>query len=136
MRSKLTKALGVLAVVITLSVGLAVAAAAPAAAHGANQNGCSYVPDSLYFFDFHSSCDTHDLCYTFKWFGNSASGRQACDQLFYNDMKASCDTKWRKWYQFSQRATCKSVAWTYYTGVRWFGGSAFNSATPANVRVG
>ncbi len=99
-----------------------IAATEVASAHGANQNGCTAVPDSGPGFDFHNACDSHDLCYTFKPYGDTSAGRKACDDRFLNDMRSSCNRMWSRWYQGPIRAYCKSLAYTYYTGVRAAGG--------------
>ncbi len=92
-------------------------------------NGCTGVPDSGYGFNFNASCNDHDNCYAFKYFGDSASGRQACDVRFLNNMKAHCNTR----SSWGQRTFCRGVAYTYYYGVRALGGFFFARATGSNI---
>jgi hypothetical protein len=92
-----------------------------AAAHGNGTNGCTAVPNSGLGFDFHGSCDGHDLCYQNYWYGRSDQGRSACDVWFYNSMAAHCRNAQPWWW----RPTCYSQAEIYYRGVRLFGSKWF-----------
>ncbi len=114
-------------VVLTLVSGL-LSFGSPAAAHGPVEDGCSAVPDSGLLFNFHDSCDAHDRCYVYTPYGNSSAGRSTCDSVFYQDMLNDCRAMWPIWYQSFQRAGCRGVAWTYYIGVRTFGGVFFGPA--------
>lgn len=111
------------AILAAVAVG---AIAAPAAsAHGPGQNGCTAVPDSSWYFDFHAVCDRHDRCYDQLWYGGGYSGRLACDRLFHREMNDSC---YRDFPAGSERRKrCFRKADEYYTGVRLFGGPAFNN---------
>jgi len=99
-----------------------------ASAHEPGTNGCTLSPDVGYvpvYYDFHRSCDRHDLCYIYKPYGNSSAGRKACDDQFRADMKAWCNGYYAAWWQSPARAGCRGVADTYYTAVRTFGGPFF-----------
>jgi len=121
------KRLASIAVALFVFGGVLFGVSSSAGADGPNQNGCSFVPDSGIFFDFHESCDTHDLCYFERTYGSTDAGREQCDLEFYWDMVDSCDDKWPVWHQFGSRAICNGVAYTYYLGVRLFGGFGWTS---------
>ena len=116
------------AVAIGAVTGVGVVAPTVAAAHGPGTNGCSLSPDVGYvpvYYDFHDSCDTHDLCYGQKRFGNSSAGRKACDDQFRGNMKGWCNWYYSAWYTAPARSACRGVADTYYAAVRTFGGPFF-----------
>lgn len=121
----------VAAILATVAVG---AIAAPAAsAHGPGQNGCTLVPDSGRYFDFHAACDRHDLCYDQLWFGKGRwiigtgwTGRLACDDLWRREMSASCDRRYPRSGD-TRRRRCGQVIGEYYAGVRLFGGPWFDN---------
>ena len=116
------------AVAIGSVSGAAVVAPAVVEAHEAGTNGCSFSPDVGYvpvYYDFHRSCDRHDLCYVAKPFGASSAGRAACDDAFRADMKAWCNGYYNAWYAAPARALCRGVADTYYAAVRTFGAAFF-----------
>ena len=132
---KLRSFSAVLALVALSSLFALVAPPAPAAAHGAYQNGCTVVADSGRDFNFHASCDRHDLCYHYKTYGNTKAGRKSCDVSFLNHMKAWCTRNtvnrqvksgngraatWR-----NPRQVCNNRASLYYAGVRSFGWKFF-----------
>ncbi len=102
---------------------------APAQAHDAYSNGCSYSPDSGYvsgvYFNFHSACDRHDHCYHYHYYGGGYYGRLACDHRFLSDMRSWCYNHYSHWYQVGPRYVCYGLAQTYYTAVRTFGGAFF-----------
>ena len=117
----------VLAVALSTGGG-ALVASGVASAHEPGTNGCSLSPDSSYvpvYYDFHRSCDRHDLCYINKPHGDTSAGRQACDDAFRADMKAWCNSYYTAWWQAPAKATCRGVADVYYTAVRTFGGAFF-----------
>jgi hypothetical protein len=126
-----------MALVATALAGLfALTPAATASAHGTNQNGCTAVPDSGRYFDFHSSCDRHDLCYARHTYGRTDAGRKACDIAFSNNMAASCRARYKT--NLVARYACYAVGEVYYLGVRAFGKPFFyhsKVATRINVRV-
>lgn len=45
-------------------------------------DGCSVVPDSGWWGDFHHACVHHDGCYRNHW-----ASKSTCDTWFYNDMR-------------------------------------------------
>lgn len=114
----------VLLALTALSSAFAVTAQpTPAAAHGSYQNGCTGVPDSGPYFNFHGACDRHDLCYHYKYYGGGYYGRLNCDKRFLSDMQASCRARYS--YGTFSRSTCYGVAQTYYYGVRAAGWAFF-----------
>jgi len=110
-------------------VAQAEAAPAPAPTHGAYQNGCTLSPDSGVvsgvYFNFHNSCDWHDLCYHYKYYGNSSAGRASCDSGFKSRMRSWCADRYGSWYEVAHKGVCYGVAETYYRAVRTFGGAFF-----------
>lgn len=82
-------------------------------------NGVVDVPDTGPSFDFHKACAIHDDCYSN---GGTEADRRACDTDFLNNMLATCAHMWR--WPDPRLANCRSVAFTYYLGVR-LGGWAF-----------
>lgn len=109
-----------LALVALSSMFAVTAQPTPAAAHGTYQNGCSFSPDSGPYFNFHNSCDRHDLCYRYKYYGNSSAGRKGCDDRFLRDMRASCTNK-----TAFGRTSCRGTAAVYYRAVRAAGWTRF-----------
>jgi len=83
---------------------------------------CTAVPDSGETFDFAAACATHDRCYIERPYGESDRGRKECDLDFRASMLGWCNENWPSRSDWDERATCKSVAWLYYYGVRLFGG--------------
>ncbi len=117
-----------LAIIIVLVGALAVVSPSVASAHGANQNGCSSSPDSGYapmYFNFHASCDWHDLCYHNHPYGGGTAGRKACDDGFKSRMRSWCATQYPGTWKAPARYDCYALAETYYRAVRAFGGSHF-----------
>jgi hypothetical protein len=116
-------------IAIGLGTGGAVLAAEGAAsAHEPGTNGCTLAPDTgqlPVFYDFHRSCDHHDLCYRDKPYGDTSAGRKACDDAFRADMKAWCNGHYHSWWQVPARVACRGVANVYYVAVRAFGGPFF-----------
>jgi RHS repeat-associated protein len=92
----------------------------PLGMHGANTNGCTNSPDSGPGFNFHRSCDGHDLCY------NARRGRAFCDEGFRKAMRRSCAS------QFVAATFCLGLAEIYYRTVRVFGGRFY----PGDTRTG
>ena len=91
------------------------------------------MPDSSYFFDFHEVCDVHDLCYIERPYGSSDEARAQCDDEFYDDMVAACQDQWPRRRHVFQRGVCYGVAFTYYVGVRLFGGFGWDDGVDADV---
>jgi len=118
---------------VALAIGLGTGAGAvittgAVAAHEPGTNGCTLSPDVGYvpvYYDFHASCDRHDLCYIDKPFGSTSAGRKACDDAFRADMKGWCNWYYSAWYAGPPRVACRGVADTYYSAVRTFGGPFF-----------
>lgn len=106
--------------------GMGVDASSIVQAHGGGTNGCTLSPDVSYvpvYYNFHNSCDTHDLCYIHKPFGNSSAGRKACDDQFRNNMRGWCNNYYSSWNP--ARYVCRGMADSYYSAVRVFGGAFF-----------
>lgn len=118
-----------LASVSLVATGMAFAVTAtPASAHDSISNGCSYSPDSSSFpvyYNFHGSCDRHDYCYHYHYYGDGYYGRLGCDNEFRNNMRNWCYNHYPHWYQVGTRYTCYGIAQTYYTAVRDFGWAFF-----------
>lgn len=124
-----------LALAVILAALMAAATMSPpaASAHGPGQNGCTGVPDSGRYFDFHRACDRHDLCYDQLWFGKGRkvlgtgwTGRLACDDLWRREMSASCDRRYPRSGD-TRRRRCGQVIGEYYAGVRLFGAPFFDN---------
>jgi hypothetical protein len=98
-------------------------AAAVAAVAVAQTDGCTAVPDRPLGFDFKGACDAHDICYENKPYGDSWSGRLACDDDFFDNMAAHCKDNHAWWSPL--RAACLAAASVYYDGVRKFGWAFF-----------
>ena len=102
---------------------------APAAvAHGPNENGCSFSPDSGPTFNFHASCDQHDRCYHNKPAGRSRAGKNKCDAVFLSSMLHSCRVRNSGALSGPKKAACYSIASLYYSAVQRFGMSSFLNA--------
>jgi hypothetical protein len=113
---------------ITLGSSAALVTAGVASAHEPGTNGCTLSPDVGYvpvYYNFHRSCDRHDLCYRDKPYGDSSVGRKACDDAFRANMKRWCNGYYDAWWQSPARVACRGVADVYYTAVRTFGGPFF-----------
>lgn len=90
-------------------LGVGLGAPQSALAHDATSNGCTTPVNVPYWNDrFHSQCDTHDHCYNEKWYGPRPSGKAACDNRFYREMRGNC----------GRNVVCQGVAYTYYLAVR------------------
>lgn len=90
-------------------------AAAPAAPAALNRDTCTNAPDSGPTWNFHDACLRHDNCYANKPYGNSQWGRLRCDAVFWNDMMASCNSRY-SWYD-PRRYACREVADVYFSVV-------------------
>ena len=92
-----------------------------APAHGSYQNGCTLSPDSGVvsgvYYNFHSACDWHDLCYHYHWYS-----RLGCDDGFKSRMRSWCANAYGSWYEAYHKGVCYGVAEAYYRAVRTFGG--------------
>jgi hypothetical protein len=117
-----------LAVLALGTGGAAMLTTGVASAHEPGTNGCTLSPDVGYvpvYYNFHRSCDAHDLCYLDKPHGDTSAGRKACDDAFRVDMKRWCNRYYDAWWQSPGRVACRGVADVYYTAVRTFGGPFF-----------
>ena len=124
LRSRVRIGLSQLLVMLVLAAGALVVAPTFVEPASAAPNGCTAVPDSGYGFNFKPSCDAHDICYENMPYGDSYSGRRTCDQVFRSNMLNHCSTR----SSWAQRTVCRGVAYTYYYGVRAFGGFFFGTA--------
>jgi len=78
---------------------------------------CSSSPDQPLGFDFRMPCRRHDFGYrNYKAVGQFPANKSHIDDSFYFDMRQVCAG-----YSTIPRATCNSLAWTYYQAVREFG---------------
>ena len=81
-------------------------------------DGCSVVPDSGWWGNFHHACVHHDGCYRNHW-----ASKSTCDTWFLNDMRASCAAMFRVWDP--RNGPCNAQAYGYFLGVVTFGGPAY-----------
>ncbi|MFD9303185.1 phospholipase [Streptomyces sp. NPDC060048] len=80
---------------------------------------CSSSPDNPLDFPFSLSCARHDFGYrNYKAAGQFTSNKPRLDSMFYEDLKRVCGSHG---YNTSKKATCNSLAWTYYKTVKQFG---------------
>jgi hypothetical protein len=78
---------------------------------------CSTSPDQPLGFDFRMPCRRHDFGYrNYKAVNQFPENKARIDDAFYFDMKQVCAG-----YSSVLKATCNSLAWTYYQAVREFG---------------
>jgi hypothetical protein len=78
---------------------------------------CSSSPDQPLGFDFRMPCRRHDFGYrNYKAVSQFPANKPRIDDAFYYDMRQVCAG-----YSTIPRATCNSLAWTYYQAVREFG---------------
>jgi len=78
---------------------------------------CWSSPDRPLGFDFRLSCARHDFGYrNYKAVGQFPTNKPRLDDAFYADLRRKCAT-----YSVLVRASCYSLAWTYYQAVRNFG---------------
>jgi Prokaryotic phospholipase A2 len=78
---------------------------------------CSASPDEPLGFDFRLSCWRHDFGYrNYKALQQFPANKAHVDDAFYADLKRVCAQ-----YNVFIRASCYSLAWTYYQAVRVFG---------------
>jgi len=127
LRRRMGRAVAAAAVTVTGSA-IGLGAGGIAAAHEPGTNGCTLSPDVGYvpvYYNFHRSCDRHDLCYINKLYGNSSAGRKTCDDVFRSNMRGWCSGYYSSWYSAPLRGLCNGVADTYYSAVRSFGGWYF-----------
>lgn len=124
----------VLALVVAFALTLAMlgvsASTASALPRGYQPNGCTLSPDRGWYptyYDFKSSCNSHDYCYDEMWFGGGENGRAGCDNWFLNSMRGWCSGSYSSWWQAVDRTKCYGVAVAYYGAVRNLGRPYFNN---------
>jgi hypothetical protein len=89
-----------------------------------SDDGCSVVPDHPLGLAFRDACRRHDFGY--RNYGRglrldpTPARRRQIDRRFLADLQASC-----RGARTPMRVVCPALAWTYYEGVRAFGGGAF-----------
>lgn len=83
-------------------------------------DGCTVMPDSAFWFDFHAACRQHDMAYRFT----PISNRFAIDLQFLSDALKDC-----RYRNAVGRALCAGTAAIYYAGIRAFGGFVFGDGT-------
>ncbi len=129
LRRRLSAAVAVLLTVLGLMLVLSPSAsAAPAtsavAAADVTPDGCTLVPAAPSGVDFTPACNSHDICYATK-----AGTRSQCDSAFLSDLLALC----RAGASSAQvYRSCLGWAYTYYFGVRVFGGYFYNATDPSS----
>ncbi|MCY0924544.1 phospholipase [Streptomyces sp. H27-G5] len=80
---------------------------------------CSSSPDNPLGFPFNLSCARHDFGYrNYKAAGQFSANKPRLDSMFYEDLKRVCGSHG---YSASKKATCNSLAWTYYKAVKQLG---------------
>ncbi|GAA2096826.1 phospholipase [Streptomyces albiaxialis] len=78
---------------------------------------CSSSPDNPFGFPFENSCIRHDFGYrNYKKMGTFDANKARLDSAFYEDLKRVCNR-----YSGVPKASCNSLAWTYYQAVRVVG---------------
>ncbi|MEV7967962.1 phospholipase [Sphaerisporangium sp. NPDC088356] len=78
---------------------------------------CSSSPDQPLGFDFRMPCRRHDFGYrNYKAVSQFPANKARIDDSFYFDMRQVCAG-----YSSAAKATCNSLAWTYYQAVKQFG---------------
>ncbi|MFG2987996.1 phospholipase [Streptomyces sp. NPDC048257] len=80
---------------------------------------CSSSPDNPLGFPFNLSCARHDFGYrNYKAAGQFSANKPRLDSMFHEDLQRVCGSHG---YSTSKKATCNSLAWTYYKTVKQFG---------------
>ncbi|MFG2289481.1 phospholipase [Streptomyces sp. NPDC048595] len=78
---------------------------------------CSKSPDNPFGFPFEISCARHDFGYrNYKRAGAFTANKPRLDSALYADLKRVCGR-----YSGGRKASCNSLAWTYYQAVRRLG---------------
>ncbi|WP_380843739.1 phospholipase [Sphaerisporangium dianthi] len=91
---------------------------------------CSTSPDQPLGFDFRMPCRRHDFGYrNYKAVSQFPANKPRIDDSFYYDMKQVCAG-----YSTIPRATCNSLAWTYYQAVKEFGSLNVTDAQIEQIR--
>jgi hypothetical protein len=68
---------------------------------------------------FTPACNNHDKCYT-----SLGADYHQCDSLFYEEMRARCNSKYNEWLQPVEWAACRQTAYEYYFAVSQWGANA------------
>ncbi|MDP9847054.1 phospholipase [Streptosporangium lutulentum] len=91
---------------------------------------CSTSPDQPLGFDFRMPCRRHDFGYrNYKVVGQFPANKPRIDDAFYFDMKQICAG-----YSAIPKASCNSLAWTYYQAVKTFGNLNVTEAQIEQIR--
>lgn len=78
---------------------------------------CSKSPDNPFGFPFEISCARHDFGYrNYKKAGAFSAHKPRLDSALHADLKRVCAR-----YSGARKASCNSLAWTYYQAVRKLG---------------
>jgi hypothetical protein len=90
---------------------------------------CSGAPDNPLGFPFQNSCARHDFGYrNYKAAGAFEANKARLDSAFHADLGRVCAR-----YAGSTRASCDTLAWTYYQGAVIFGTPASTSGGSADA---
>lgn len=68
-------------------------------------NGCSAGIFKGTNFGWTHCCNQHDDCW-----GDCRKTQSYCDRQFQNCMRSVCNSKYRKWYQYPIKLTCRKTA--------------------------
>jgi len=91
---------------------------------------CSSSPDRPLGFDFRMPCRRHDFGYrNYKAVSRFPANKSRVDNAFYFDMRRVCAG-----YSGVAKATCDSLAWTYYQAVKHFGHLNVSKAQIERIR--
>jgi len=91
---------------------------------------CSSSPDQPLGFDFRMPCRRHDFGYrNYKALDRFQANKARVDDAFYFDMRQVCAG-----YSGIAKATCDSLAGTYYQAVRQFGDLNVSKAQIEKIR--
>lgn len=77
-------------------------------------DGCSAGIAKGTNFGWTHCCNQHDSCW-----GDCGKTQSFCDNQFHNCMKSVCDSKYKKWYQYPAKITCRRTADIWATAVKW-----------------
>lgn len=92
---------------------------------------CSTSPDQPLGYDFRNPCRRHDFGYrNYKAVDQFPANKPRVDDAFYFDMQQVCAR-----YSGLSKATCDSLAWTYYQAVKQFGNLNVSEADVLRIRL-
>lgn len=80
-------------------------------------NGCNFIEDHKWYYDFRGACRQHDLGY--RW---TPVGKFAIDNRFFTDMAADCSRR-----SIATKGLCYTAAGIVWFGVVAFGGFAYGN---------